>query len=309
LWRIPLSHRSHVTGFQSLGTGLTEHESALERDFVTLSSFRDTGAVLTAQPVTIRFEHEGRRRRYTPDFRVAWSDGVIDIVEIKYRVDLRANWYHLRPAFAAARAWAGAHGARFRVVTERGIRGSALRCSRSGMPRTGHIASMRRSARRDWIDTLPESGTDLRERALGERYRLRRRRLFVLAAIRDGATVESAADSAGMKARTVYRLLDQGARNGLEAALERPRRGNKLTGAQAEALGRWIAGARAHQSRKAVMAQALTMFGVSLNTDEAYAVLRVHRRAGRGRRRRLWKPNPLRCTILTEPTHDSARSS
>ena len=162
---------------------------------------------------------------------------------------------------------------------------------------------------REWIDTLPESGTDLRERALGERYRLRRRRLFVLAAIRDGATVESAADSAGMRARTVYRLLDQGARNGLEAALERPRRGNKLTGAQAEALGRWIAGARAHQSRKAVMAQALTMFGVSLNTDEAYAVLRVHRRAGRGRRRRLWKPNPLRCTILAEPTHDSARSS
>ncbi|MCK2124964.1 TnsA endonuclease N-terminal domain-containing protein, partial [Pseudomonas sp. PNPG3] len=88
-----------------------EHESALERDFVTLSSFRDAGAVLTAQPVTIRFEHEGRRRRYTPDFRVAWSDGAIDIVEIKYRVDLRASWYHLRPAFAAARAWAGAHGA------------------------------------------------------------------------------------------------------------------------------------------------------------------------------------------------------
>lgn len=132
--RIPLSHRSHVTGFQSLGTGLTEHESALERDFVTLSSFRNAGAVLTAQPVTIRFEHEGRRRRYTPDFCVAWSDGVIDIVEIKYRVDLRANWYHLQPAFAAARAWAGAQGARFHVVTERGIRGSALDAAKRLLP-------------------------------------------------------------------------------------------------------------------------------------------------------------------------------
>lgn len=184
---------------------------------MTLSSFRDAGAVLTAQPVTIRFEHEGRRRRYTPDFRVAWSDGVIDIVEIKYRIDLRANWYHLRPAFAAARAWAGAQGARFRVVTERGIRGSALDAAKRLLP----------------LRSAPVDAT----------------------------------------------------------------------------LGRWIAGARAHQSRKAVMAQALTMVGVSLNTDEAYAVLRVHRRAGRGRRRRLWKPNPLRRTILAEPTHDSARSS
>jgi transposase len=162
---------------------------------------------------------------------------------------------------------------------------------------------------RNWIDTLPDSGTDLWERALGERYRLRRRRLFVLAAIRDGASVERAAKSAGMRARTVYRLLDHGARCGLEAALERPQRGNKLTGAQAEALGQWIVVARARQNRRAVTAQALTMFGVSLNTDEAYAVLRVHRHAGPGRRRRLWKPKPLRCTIRAEPNHDSAPSS
>src|ERR1700693_4918257 len=90
--RIPLSRRSHVIGFQALATGLAEHESALERDFVTLSSFADAGAVVTSQPVTIRFEHEGRTRRYTPDFRVDWSDGLSDIVEIKYRADLRAGW-------------------------------------------------------------------------------------------------------------------------------------------------------------------------------------------------------------------------
>src|SRR6266851_3530886 len=77
-------------------------EPALERDFVTLSSFADAGAVLTAQPVTIHFEHEGRQRRYTPDFRVVWSDGRTDIVEVKYRADLRAGWRRLRPAFAAA---------------------------------------------------------------------------------------------------------------------------------------------------------------------------------------------------------------
>jgi hypothetical protein len=132
--RIPLSRRSHVTGFQSLTTGVTEHESALERDFVTLVSFADAGAVVTAQPITIWFEDEGRRRRYTPDFRVDWIDGGIDIVEIKYRVDLRANWARLRPAFEAARRWAVVNGARFRIGTERGIRGCRLDAAKRLLP-------------------------------------------------------------------------------------------------------------------------------------------------------------------------------
>ncbi len=53
--RIPLSRRSHVTGFQALATGVAEHESALERDFVTLTSWLDAGATITSQPVTLRF--------------------------------------------------------------------------------------------------------------------------------------------------------------------------------------------------------------------------------------------------------------
>jgi hypothetical protein len=134
LRRIPLSHRSHVTGFQTLATGTAEHESALERDFVTLVSFMDAGAVVTAQPVTIRFEHEGRQRRYTPDFRVDWSDGCREIVEIKYRVDLREGWGRFRPAFAAARHWAHSNGARFRIATERGIRGPGLDAAKRLLP-------------------------------------------------------------------------------------------------------------------------------------------------------------------------------
>jgi len=65
-----MSRRSHVTGFQPLPTGAAEHESALERDFVTLTSWRDAGAAITAQPITLRFEHERAPRRYTPDFLV-----------------------------------------------------------------------------------------------------------------------------------------------------------------------------------------------------------------------------------------------
>lgn len=134
LRRIPLSHRSHVIGFQPLGTGVAEHESALERDFVTLASFMDASAVVRAQPVTIRSEHEGRQRRYTPDFRVDWSDGRSEIVEIKYRADLRAGWSRFRPAFAAARFWAHSNGMRFRIATERGIRGPRLEAAKRLLP-------------------------------------------------------------------------------------------------------------------------------------------------------------------------------
>ena len=138
--RIPLSRRSHVTGFQPVGEQAVEHESSLERDFVTLTSFRDAGAVITAQPVTIRFEREGRPRRYTPDFHVAWSDGQADLVEIKHHPDLRADWARLRPAFAAARRWAVEHAMRFRIITERGIRGPHLVNARRLLPlRDAHL--------------------------------------------------------------------------------------------------------------------------------------------------------------------------
>jgi hypothetical protein len=118
----------------SSATRVAEHESVPERDFVTLSSFADARAVVTAQPVTIPFEHEGQKRRYTPDFRVDWSDDRRDIVEIKYRADLRAAWSQLRPAFEAAREWAYAMDARFRIATERGIRGLQLDTAKRLLP-------------------------------------------------------------------------------------------------------------------------------------------------------------------------------
>ncbi|WP_336966819.1 TnsA endonuclease N-terminal domain-containing protein [Sphingobium aquiterrae] len=124
--RIPLSRRSHVTGFRPLDGEAIEHESALERDFVMLVQFLDAGAAIRSQPITIRFDAEGQSRRYTPDFHVAWSDGATELVEIKYRADLRTQWRRLRPAFAAARHVAAQDGARFRIVTERGIRGARL---------------------------------------------------------------------------------------------------------------------------------------------------------------------------------------
>ena len=71
--RIPLSRRSHIIGFQPLPTGTVEHESALERDFVLLTLFDDPAVRVRSQPVTLNFVHEGRQRRYTPDYLVEGS--------------------------------------------------------------------------------------------------------------------------------------------------------------------------------------------------------------------------------------------
>lgn len=179
LRRIPLSHRSHVTGFQALSTGMAEHESALERDFVTLTSWRDAGAAITSQPVTIQFEHERAQRRYTPDFLVRWSNGGAELVEIKYRADLRMQWPRLRPAFAAARSWGREHGATFRVATEHAVRIPELELAKRLLPlRTVPIdaalaneavaAATRRPSFGALVDMLPTS----REAALGVVWRL-----------------------------------------------------------------------------------------------------------------------------------------
>jgi TnsA endonuclease N terminal len=120
--RIPLSRWSHVTGYSCLESGVVEHESALERDFVILTSFADPKATIVSQPMTIRFEDDGVRRWYTPDFSIRWSDGRFELVEVKYRVDLRANWSWLWPGFSIAQDVARENGGRFGIATEHSIR-------------------------------------------------------------------------------------------------------------------------------------------------------------------------------------------
>lgn len=132
--RIPLSRRSHIIGFQALPTGMVEHESALERDFVILASFLDPEAVITAQPMTITFQVGGVTQRYTPDYAVAWSDGQREIVEVKYLDDLQANQGRLKDRFAAMEDWARVRGTRFRIATERDIRGYALENAKRLLP-------------------------------------------------------------------------------------------------------------------------------------------------------------------------------
>ena len=189
--RIPLSRRSHVTGFGSLGRGVVEHESALERDFVLLTTFLDPGAAITSQPVTIHFESSGERRRYTPDFQVIWGDGRSELVEVKYRVDLRANW---ATGFLAARAFVRESGGRFRIATERSIRGALLDNARRLLP-------LRRAA-------LDPASTELALRAARS-----------LAEPTFGRIVETMACERAVAFGAVWRLIAHG---GLSVDLARP---------------------------------------------------------------------------------------
>jgi len=137
LRRIPLSRRSHIIGFQPLTTGIAQHESALERDFVTLTSFLDPSASITSQPITISYRSGTRTRRYTPDFLVRLITGRSELVEVKYGADLCASWERLKPSFAAAALRAREEGWAFRVVTEQDIRGPALENAKRLLPLRG----------------------------------------------------------------------------------------------------------------------------------------------------------------------------
>lgn len=145
--RIPLSRRSHIIGFQPLPSGPVEHESALERDFVTLTSFTDPNCSITSQPVTIHYFDGSTRRRYTPDFLVTGAHRRSQLIEIKYAQDLRRNQERLEPAFAAARAWASERCGTFRVVTELEIRGPHLTNAQRLLPLRHVPLDPERSAR------------------------------------------------------------------------------------------------------------------------------------------------------------------
>jgi hypothetical protein len=138
---IPLSRRSHIIGFQPLPTGTAAHESALERDFVTLTAFVDPLAIIRSQPVTISFNDGAINRHYTPDFLVQHESGA-ELIEVKYERDLRERWSELAGAFEAAEKWARERHGTFRVLTERDIRGQLVENAKRLLPlRTAAIDS------------------------------------------------------------------------------------------------------------------------------------------------------------------------
>lgn len=152
---------------------------------------------------------------------------------------------------------------------------------------------------RGWIDTLPETGAELRSQAARERIPHRRARLLALADVRDGMPVEAAAEVARVIPRTLYNWLRRGAEGGIDAALERPR-WEYLTELQMKELIDWIAAAPPDGPRwrsNRVVNEAARRFGVEIT---AYVADRLLRRYGPWPRHR---PKPKR-RLTVAPVYD-----
>ncbi|MDX7776589.1 MULTISPECIES: TnsA endonuclease N-terminal domain-containing protein [Aeromonas] len=150
---IPKNYRN-VTGVaaHSKAVGKVMFESTLERDFLSLLEFDREVESFEVQPVRLNWQDDRERvRSYTPDVLVCYRNGSRRPVlwEVKYRDDLRANWLEYRPKFRAAARYARGRGWRFRLVTEREIRGVRLDNARfllpvlrRGCPDDGDVSSV-----------------------------------------------------------------------------------------------------------------------------------------------------------------------
>lgn len=119
-----------VTGRVSVSSeGRAGHESSLERDWLLSLAFDPRVKRMLEQPFKMEYDHEGRTRRFTPDMQVDYCEGSQQwsvVYEVKYREDLKANWELYKPRFRAAVAYCRARGWRFKIVTEKEIRGPRI---------------------------------------------------------------------------------------------------------------------------------------------------------------------------------------
>lgn len=125
--RRPRMGTSAVTGWIALQSGGTAHyESTLERDLLTLLDFDSDVTHILVQPFSVAYEHEGKKRSYTPDVQVTrrHSSGRLlqEVFEVKYHDELRKRWDEFLPGFRAANQHCRKHHAMFSVMTERRIR-------------------------------------------------------------------------------------------------------------------------------------------------------------------------------------------
>lgn len=122
--------RRSLTGRVTLGDGgAADFESSLERDWLLALDFDPRVQEIQVQPFSLRYEHHGATRRYTPDVRADYElgSGVTTVVyEVKPSEELRANWSAYRPRFKAAVRYCRQHQWRFKLVTEYHIRTALL---------------------------------------------------------------------------------------------------------------------------------------------------------------------------------------
>lgn len=124
--------RRSVSGvYPFRGEESVEFESTLERDFLIRTEINKRVIGVVAQPVQLPFTApSGCSYTYTPDFLVVFRAGpplygpyyAPQLIEVKYRSDLKAQWRKLKPKFRAAMRYAREQGYEFRVMDEFRIR-------------------------------------------------------------------------------------------------------------------------------------------------------------------------------------------
>jgi TnsA-like endonuclease N terminal len=94
-------------------------ESLLERDGIYTFDFDQDVLAYEEQPLSIEYEHEGKKRHYTPDFLLKKLNQSV-IVECKPAVFVDS--VENRRKFDVARKWCDEHGYQFQVLIETELR-------------------------------------------------------------------------------------------------------------------------------------------------------------------------------------------
>lgn len=137
--KIPKNYRN-VTGVQALtkGIGVSQFESTLERDFLSLLEFSPDVVSIEVQPIRLQWrDDQGKLRHYVPDVLVHFREELGRkpwLCEVKYRPDIKKYWSELRPKFGAAIRYCREHGWRFRLITEIEVRTPFLQNAKFLLP-------------------------------------------------------------------------------------------------------------------------------------------------------------------------------
>ncbi|MDX2218182.1 MAG: TnsA endonuclease N-terminal domain-containing protein [Burkholderiales bacterium] len=121
------------------GLPTKEAEASLEHDLCTQLEVDPRVYRYALQPFSLIWRDDsGRQRQYTPDAFIDFTESAkrMDptlypmLVEVKPFEIIRRDWTQLRPRFKMAFHWAYIRGFRFKVLTERHLRGPRLENSR-----------------------------------------------------------------------------------------------------------------------------------------------------------------------------------
>lgn len=164
----------------------------------------------------------------------------------------------------------------------------------------------RKEATRMWLDSLPRTAAELRERARHELHSGRNARIVALAMLRDGKRISTAAAMANVQRATVQRWLDIGMGYGLEAIFVVPLRRCDLTSEHLQKIEEWIATIRRSTSGlgawrpEHAQQEIAARFGLLISVDAVHALFSKHRTP----RRRPVRISASASPAIPEPVHE-----